>query len=131
MKGVVVTTQNEMYIKDFAQPLYETIGKEVGGWIEVVHPVGLKRAPSNLCFVCNEEGLLHNLPLNLFGSVLYGFHIHGNPIVGNIVFMREGMVDGEPDFVDLTDADIEWIKKLAHEVSGGEIREVEAGEPDA
>lgn len=131
MKGVVVNTKNEMYVKDFAQPLYETIGKEVGGWIEVVHPVGLKWAPSNLCFVCNEEGLMYNLPLNLFGSVLYGFHIHGNPIVGNIVFMREGMVDGEPDFVELTDTDIEWIKKLACEVSDGEIREVEAGEPDA
>jgi len=94
--------------------------------LEVSSRVGLKRAPSNLCFVCNEEGLMHNLPLNLFGSVLYGFHIHGNPIVGNIVFMREGIVDGEPDFVELTDEDIAWIKKLAREVSGGVIREVEA-----
>ena len=40
--------------------------------------------------------------------------------------MREGIVDGEPDLVGLTDADIEWIRKLAHEVSGGKIREVEA-----
>lgn len=131
MRGVVVTTQDEMYVKDFAQPLYKTIGEAVGGWIEIVHPVGLKRAPSNICFVCNEEGLMHNLLLNVFGSVLYGFHIHGNPIVGNIVFMREGIVDGEPDFVELTDEDIAWIKKLAREVSGGVIREVEAGEPDA
>lgn len=39
MKGIVFTPVQEMYIKDFAQPLYETIGKEVGGgWIEIVHP---------------------------------------------------------------------------------------------
>ena len=128
MKGVVVTTNEEMYVKDFAQPLYETLGKEVGGWIEVVHPIGLKRAPSNLCFVCNEEGLMHNLPLNMFGSILYGMPMHGNPVVGNIVFMREGMVNGEPDFVDLTDADIRWIKKLARDVSGGAIREIEVSQ---
>lgn len=126
MRGVVVTTQDEMYVKDFAQPLHESIGEAVGGWIEIVHPVGLKRAPSKICFVCNEEGLLHSLPLNVFGSVLYGFHIHGNPIVGDIVFMREGIVNGEPDLVGLTDADIEWIRNLAREVSGGLIREVEA-----
>ena len=126
MRGVVVTTQDEMYVKDFAWPLYKTIGEAVGGWIEIVHPRGLVRAPSNICFVCNEEGLLHNLPMNVFGSILYGFHIHGNPIVGDSVFTREGIVNGEPDLVELTDADIEWIKKLAHEVSGGLIREVEA-----
>lgn len=125
MRGVVFTTDNQMYVKDFGRPLYETVGKEVDGWIEVVHPVGLKRAPSKLCFVCNEEGLLRNLPLNAFGSVLYGTQRHGHPIVGNIVFMREGIVNGEPDFVELTDADIQWIKKLARDVSGGLIREVE------
>lgn len=126
MRGVVFTPAQEMYVKDFGQPLNETIGKEVGGWIEVVHPVGLKRAPSNLCFVCNEEGLRQSLPLNAFGSVLYGTPMHGHPIVGTIVFMREGVVNGSPDFVELTDADIRWIKKLAHDVSGGLIREVEA-----
>jgi len=35
-------------------------------------------------------------------------------------------VNGEPDFVELTDADIQWIKQLARNVSGGLIREVEA-----
>ena len=126
MRGVVVTTNEEMYVKDFAQPLYETIGKEVGGWIEIVHPIGLKKAIHTLCFVCNEEGLPRGLPLNAFGSVLYGTPAHGNPIVGNIVIMREGMVNGEPDFVELTDANIKWIKQLAHNISGSLIREVEA-----
>ena len=62
MRGIVVTTQNEMYVKDFAQPLYQTVGEAVGGWIEIVHPRGLMRAPSNLCFVCDEEGLMKTPP---------------------------------------------------------------------
>lgn len=123
MKGVVFTTNNEMYVKDFGKPLYETVGKEVGGWIEIVRPKGLSRP---FCLVCNEEGLLHGLPMNAFGSVLYGTQKHGHPIVGNIVIMREGMVDGDVDFVELTDNDIRRIKKLAADVSGGLIRDVEA-----
>lgn len=122
MRGVVVTTQNEMYVKEFAQPLYETIGKEVGGWIEIVRPRGLKH---RLVMVVNEEGLLRNLPLNVFGSILYGFRIHGNPIVGDIVFMKEDYTIDGLDFVELTDSDILEIKVLAKNVSGGEIKEIE------
>ena len=123
MRGIVFTTDLKMQVKDFDQPLYETIGKEVGGWIEIVHPEGLDYP---LCFVCNEEGLIHHLPLNIFGSVLYGTHKHGSPVVGNIVVMREGMTEDGPDLVDLTDEDIEHVKKLAQEISHGQIQEVEA-----
>lgn len=75
--------------------------------------------------VVNEEGLLRNLPLNVFGSILYGFHIHGNPIVGDIVFMKEDYTIDGLDFVELTDSDIQEIKVLAKNVSGGEIKEIE------
>ena len=122
MRGFVFTTDLKMQVKAFDQPLYETLGKEVGGWIEVVHPRG---PPRHLCFVCNEEGLMYKLPMNVFGSVLYGTHQHGHPIVGNIVIMREGMTEDGPDFVDLTDEDIERVKKLAQEISHGQIQEVE------
>ena len=43
MKGVVVTTDLDVYIQDFAQPLYETVGKVVGGYIERVQPMLLER----------------------------------------------------------------------------------------
>ena len=52
MKGIVVTTIHTMYVKDFGEPLYKTLGKEVGGHIEVVHPRELK-AP--LTMIVNEE----------------------------------------------------------------------------
>ena len=76
--------------------------------------------------VVNEEGLLHKLPLNAFGSILYGTQIHGCPIVGDIVIMKEDMVVDGLDFVELTDSDIREIKALAKNVSGGEIKEIEA-----
>lgn len=35
MKGLVITTENKMQVREFGEPAYETIGKAVGGWIEV------------------------------------------------------------------------------------------------
>lgn len=55
--------------------------------------------------VVNDEGLLRGLPLNRFASLLYGTPEHGQPIVGNAVILREGFVNGERDFVDMTDED--------------------------
>lgn len=62
-------------------------------------------------FVCNEEGLLLNLPINLVGSLLYGTQEHGNPIVGNIAIAQRGWRDGEPDIVGIPDGIIENIYK--------------------
>lgn len=55
MKGLVITTENKMQVREFDEPAYETIGKTVGGWIEVVHP---KLLPAPYCMIVNEEGLL-------------------------------------------------------------------------
>lgn len=100
MKGVVVTTDEKVEIRDFGEPLYMTVGEAVGGHIEVVHPRHLGRP---LVMIVNEEGLQLRLDLNIHGSILYGTHEHGSPIVGNIVIMKEGFVNGEPDIVGLTD----------------------------
>ena len=40
-----------------------------------------------------------------FCSVLYGTPEHGQPIVGNGVILKEGFVDGERDFVEMTEKD--------------------------
>lgn len=53
----------------------------VGGYIECV-------TIDDFCVVCDEEGLLKNLPFNCI--------VHGNPFVGPIVFAG---IDGE-DFAD-------------------------------
>lgn len=128
MKGVVFTTDGKMFVKEFEQPLHKSIGEVVGGWIEVVHPRGLKPP---FCFICNEEGLLQNLPLNPIGCVWYRTAEHGHPIVGNIVVMKEGMTDDGPDIVGLTDEEITEIKAMAAELSGGLIEDLDAKNPEA
>lgn len=40
MKGVVVTTDMEIHVEDFGEPLYKTVGAAVGGHIEHVLPLG-------------------------------------------------------------------------------------------
>lgn len=122
MKGVVFTPDEKMCVQDFGSPLYESVGKAVGGWIEIVHP---RRLPSPYCMIVNEEGLLLDLPVNPLGCVLCQTMTHGFPIVGNIVVMKEGYVDGELDIVGLTEEEIAEIKEMAMTISDGSIEEVE------
>lgn len=102
MKGLAINTENRMRFKDFKEPLLDSLQKEVGGCIEVVHP---KYLPEGLCMVVDDEGLMKGSAINSAASVLYGTPEHGQPIVGNIVILREGFVDGERDFVCLNDDD--------------------------
>ena len=106
MKGLVITTENKMQVREFGEPAYETIGK-----------------PDPFCMVVNEEGLLHGLPLNLFGCILYDTVRHGNPIVGDIVILKEGFTTpGERDFIGLGEDDIKFLGAMAVSLSGGGIK---------
>ena len=107
MKGVVVTTDLEVRVEDFEEPLYKTVGAAVGGYIEHVRPMRLKEP---YCMIVNEEGRLHKLPINLVGSFFYGTDFHNEPIVGNIVIMKDGYRNGEPDIVGLDDTEIERVQ---------------------
>lgn len=102
MKGLVFDTENRIQLKDFGEPLLDNLQKEVGGYIEVVHP---KYLPEGLCMVVDDEGLLKGSPVNNIASILYGTPEHGQPIAGNAVILGEGFVDGERDFVSLTEDD--------------------------
>ena len=98
MKGIVISTDNMIEVKDFAAPMYKSIGEVVGGTIEIVRPRGLSRP---YVMIVNDEGLLLELPLNRLGSILYETHKHGSPIVGNVVIMKEGMTSSGPDILGL------------------------------
>lgn len=125
MKGIVVTTINTMYIKDFGEPLYKSLGKEVGGRIEVVHPRRLYAPFVPFVMIVNEEGRLEGLPQNAFGSFLYGTRIHGEPIVGNIIILQEGFVNGERDIIGLDDNLARYVIDKISDITGGKITEVE------
>lgn len=103
MKGIVVSTENQLTVRDFGAPLYKTIGEAVDGWIEIVRPGGLK---SPYVMVVNEEGLIKELPINIAGSILYGTPAHGSPIVGNIVIMKEGWTDEGKVLLGLSDEEV-------------------------
>lgn len=100
MKGIVVTTEDDLEIRDFEQPLYKTVGKAVGGHIEIVKPVGLKQP---LVMIVNDDGLRLELELNAIGSSLYGTLAHGHPIVGDIVIMKIGFTNEGLDIIGLED----------------------------
>lgn len=109
MKGIVVTADNKVSIKDFGSPLCATLGKEVKGDIELVHPRGL---PAPFCMVVNEDGINLNLPFNIVGSFFYKTHIHGWPILGTAVFLKEGMTKQGIDFIGLEDEDVTKLKAI-------------------
>lgn len=105
MNALVIETSGRMYISKYGEPLYKT----VGGDIEIVHPC---RLPHPYCMLVNEDGKMIDLPINVIGSRLYGYAFHGDPIVGDIVLMQEGMRNGELDIVGLTDANIDFLFNL-------------------
>lgn len=102
MKGLAIKAENLAQFKDFDEPLLDSLQKEVGGYIEVVHP---KYLPGGLCIVVDDEGLFKESPINRAASAIYGTLEHGHPIVGDAVILREAFVNGERNFVGLTEDD--------------------------
>ena len=47
-KGLVITTEETMYVKEFDRPLYQSVGDVVGGYIERSVP-GALRSRSASC----------------------------------------------------------------------------------
>lgn len=120
MKGIVITSNDKMRVQEFSDPAHISIGDAVGGWIEIVHPMRLEQP---YCMVVNEEGMLRNLPINIFGSFLYGFDRHCIPILGEIVLLKEGInSDGEPDILGLDEQEIKHICDMVSAVSSGDIK---------
>ena len=74
----------------------------VDGFIEIVRPFG--RFGGHLVMVVNEEGLIQDLPANPIGSLIYG-----DMIAGTIVIMKEGIRNGEPDLIGLTEEETEFV----------------------
>lgn len=108
MLAIKVTTDNELSVVTVPEPTYKGLAELVNGDLfEVVKPRGLKdiNIPyKNLLMVVDEEGRYIDKAYNKLGSELYNgklTSINFEPIVGDILIMAEGIVDGEPDIVGL------------------------------
>ena len=119
MIALVVNTRNEIRRVEYDPPHYDVIKEAVGGWYEHVHPMGLDRPYS---MMVNEEGLLLGLPMNRLGSELYGTPKHGQPIVGDIVFLKDGYDGGEPDVVGMTEDEAQRLGDKFVKMTGDIVR---------
>lgn len=113
MKGIVITTDNEISVQNFKAPLHVSLGKVVDGYIEIVNPHGL---PSPYCMVVNEDGLLRGMPFNAVGSYLYQTYLHGSPILGDVVILKHGMTWNGPDVVGLDDNEISELCRQLYDL---------------
>ena len=86
--------------------------KQIGAnFVESVHPRGLKEP---YMFLCDEEGLFKNRPVvNFLGSWLYQTQDHGEPIVGDIMIVKEVSTPEGRDFdgLEAGEAEVmaEWL----------------------
>jgi len=111
MKALKVTTDGVIETIEVSVPLHKTVGKIVGGF-EIVRPRRLKRP---LCMIVDDVGLMKGLPFNPVGSYYYQTDMHGSPIVGDIVIMKEQMSYDGIDLIGLEDEEItELAIKATH-----------------
>ena len=65
---------------------YQVLQELMGSYIEIVRPKGLE---SPFVMVIDEEERLKKKPINVIGSYFYGFQEHGEPIVGDVLLVKE------------------------------------------
>jgi hypothetical protein len=90
----------ELSPKDGKSFSYDELSEKVGTPIEIV-PMG-----NGMVMVCNEEGKLNNLPLNMAATIFFNeqLPLFFDPIAGDVIFMHESLLtddeydDDEPEF---------------------------------
>ena len=105
----LVERQKNEAVLDFC---YRVIGCRC---IDIVRPVNLDAA---YCMVVDDEGLFAEHPiLNPFASYLYGAHVHGQPIVGNAVLMKNRQDDDGVSTIWLTKEEAtEFVSSIGNKV---------------
>ena len=66
---------------------FREIQNAIGGHFETVRTKRMYAyfGGPDIVMLVDEEGLLKGLPVNIFGSVMYGTAEHGHPIVGDLI----------------------------------------------
>lgn len=108
-KGIVFPKGKGMpFVVDVADDIVlSDIAKLLGfEWCEIVRP---RRIPGRCVMIVDEEGLLKDNELNPVGSWFYETDKHGEPIVGNIMILKEVMGDEGPELAGLDDKDVDAV----------------------
>lgn len=116
MKAVKVKTNFEISIIVINDPTLEGMQKEVAGYIEHVRPFGLYTLnvpnKNNLCMIVNEDGYSLDLDVNQVASALFNISsFFWSDILGDVLFLAEGIVNDEIDFVGLDDEQAQALLK--------------------
>ena len=107
-----ISTDGTIEIKEFnpLDDINDVIHAALDSYYEIVR---CRSLPFKYLMLVDDCGLLKSLPVNPVASELYGIQIHGCPICGPALIMREDFVDGEPDIVGMTEEDTaELVRKL-------------------
>ena len=111
-KMVLITPFNEVSVVDYPvenpgdymaelRGLYTVLNCDC---VEEVRPRYTKnflKDSSNLIMLIDENGKLNGKLPNLFASLFYGAHVHGEPIVGNVVLVTYEMTMDGPAWAGL------------------------------
>lgn len=77
---------------------YDWYADKIGcEWIEIVRPRYF-----NHKLIVDEEGRLKTNKMNIIASAMYGTFEHGEPIVGDVLVVEEGLVNDEPSIIGFT-----------------------------
>lgn len=96
-KATIIAPDGTETVTEFtAQPGLEFLKKAVGGFIEIV-PYWNKFRDAECVVFCNEEGKLHNLPINRKATE----HWHSvAPAVGDILLGSVLILTGDDEFLE-------------------------------
>ena len=100
-KGIVFPAGRRIpYVADVADSIdLSDIANELEfEWCEIVRP---RRLPKGYVMIVDEEGLLKPNELNHVCSWFYETDKHGEPIVGNVMILKEVMGDEGPELAGL------------------------------
>lgn len=127
MKIIRISTENEISTHEFPEGDYfnqnKTLRELIGPKCELYEHVMPNRLYSRLggsnkvgrergscvSMLIDEEGLYHDLKINMIGSFLYETDRHGHPIVGNILIVGEAWESDGVDFCGMSEQQYELL----------------------
>lgn len=110
LHGVKIVEMNPE--QGFLKFCYENIGCQ---YIETVYARYLHEP---YVLIVDEEGRLKDTPeINHIASFLYGYQVHLEPIVGNVLVAKTGMTEEGPDILPLDKAEAEYVAELMEKIA--------------